>query len=78
MNPTKTKGKPNREKKEGTPAEAAVHIQKKAKAKKINPNGIEIKPGSMNAFLTGLPIQITFSLAFNSLFNLDKKIHPHF
>ena len=68
------KGKPKREKKSGAPAEAAVPIQKMAKAKKINPNGIETKPGSINAFPTGLPLQRTFSFAFNSFSNLGKQI----
>ena len=54
---TKTNDKPNKMKKSGAPAEAASHIQKMAKAKKISPIGIEINPGSMNALFTALPLQ---------------------
>jgi hypothetical protein len=72
-NAIKTKGKPNKVKKFGAPLDDAPHIQKMAKPKKTNPKGIENKPGSTNAFLTGLPLQITFSFASNSLSNIDKK-----
>ena len=69
--PIKTKGKPTKENSLGAPADVAVHIQRKANPKKINPNGIETKLGSMNAFLSGLPLQSTFSFAFSNLFNFD-------
>lgn len=70
-NPTRTKGKPNRVKKPGAPIEAELHIQKIEKARKINPKGIAASPGSMNAFLTGLPPQTTFSSLCNNLPNLE-------
>jgi hypothetical protein len=70
-NPTRTKGKPNNVKKSGAPAEAAPHIQKMAKLRKIKPNGIAAVAGSTNAFFSGLPFQRIFSFAFNSLSILD-------
>lgn len=70
--PARKKGKTNKLVKNGAPVETIVHIKKMDIAKKTNPNGMEVKPGSINAFLTGLPFQRTSSFAFNNLFNPDK------
>jgi hypothetical protein len=60
-NPIRTKGKPNRVKNPGAPAEVAPHIQKMEKPRKINPNGIVTKLGIMRGVFTGLPLHRTFS-----------------